>query len=75
MSTEAAIKIFDPCTAKLGVSGGRSSIHRDDIAAMLASVERVTANKQVSANKSQASADGLKYSDGLTMAQTGQIMQ
>ena len=34
-----------------------------------------TANKQASANKSQASADGQKYSDGLTMAQTGQIMQ
>lgn len=40
MSTEAAIKIFDPRTAKLGVSGGRSSIHWDDIAAMLATVER-----------------------------------
>ena len=34
-----------------------------------------TASKQASANKSQASADGQKYSDGLTMAQTGQIMQ
>ncbi|WP_312655072.1 portal protein [Kluyvera ascorbata] len=34
-----------------------------------------TANKQASANKSQATADGQKYSDGLTMAQTGQIMQ
>lgn len=34
-----------------------------------------TANKQASANKYQASADGQKYSDGLTMAQTGQIMQ
>ena len=34
-----------------------------------------TASKQASANKSQASADGHKYSDGLTMAQTGQIMQ
>ncbi|HGY5183684.1 portal protein [Citrobacter braakii] len=34
-----------------------------------------TANKQASAHKSQASADGQKYSDGLTMAQTGQIMQ
>lgn len=34
-----------------------------------------TANKQASASKSQASADGQKYSDGLTMAQTGQIMQ
>ena len=32
-----------------------------------------TASKQASANKSQASADGQKYSDGLTMAQTGQI--
>lgn len=42
MSTEAAIKIFDPRTAKLGVSGGRSSIHWDDIAAMLATVERTT---------------------------------
>ncbi|HED3065075.1 TPA: hypothetical protein R4057_002028 [Kluyvera ascorbata] len=40
MSTEAAIKIFDPRTAKLGVSGGRSSVHWDDIAAMLATVER-----------------------------------
>ena len=40
MSTEAAIKIFDPRTAKLGVSGGRSSINWDDIAAMLATVER-----------------------------------
>ena len=40
MSTEAAIKIFDPRTAKLGVSGGRSSIHWDDIAAMLATLER-----------------------------------
>ncbi|QMG41183.1 phage portal protein [Citrobacter freundii] len=34
-----------------------------------------TANKQASASKSQASANGQKYSDGLTMAQTGQIMQ
>lgn len=34
-----------------------------------------TANKQANANKSQATADGQKYSDGLTMAQTGQIMQ
>lgn len=34
-----------------------------------------TASKQASANKSQASAHGQKYSDGLTMAQTGQIMQ
>lgn len=34
-----------------------------------------TASKQASANKSQASADGQKYADGLTMAQTGQIMQ
>lgn len=34
-----------------------------------------TANKQASASKSRASADGQKYSDGLTMAQTGQIMQ
>lgn len=34
-----------------------------------------TASKQASANKSQASAEGQKYSDGLTMAQTGQIMQ
>ncbi|WP_213132681.1 portal protein [Citrobacter sp. FP75] len=34
-----------------------------------------TESKQASANKSQASADGQRYSDGLTMAQTGQIMQ
>lgn len=34
-----------------------------------------TASKQASANKSQASADGQKYADGLTMAQTGQIIQ
>lgn len=34
-----------------------------------------TANKQASASKSQASANGQKYSDGLTIAQTGQIMQ
>lgn len=40
MSTEAAIKIFDPRTVKLGVRGGRSTIHWDDIAAMLATVER-----------------------------------
>ncbi len=40
MSTEAAIKIFDPRTAKLTPRGGRSSIHWDDIAAMLAMVER-----------------------------------
>lgn len=31
--------------------------------------------EQASANKSQASADGQKYSDCLTMTQTGQIMQ
>ncbi|EBG5293745.1 hypothetical protein FI178_02010 [Salmonella enterica subsp. enterica] len=40
MSTEAAIKIFDPRTVKLGVSGGRASIHWDDIAAMLSTLER-----------------------------------
>jgi hypothetical protein len=34
-----------------------------------------TANKQASASKSSASANSQKYSDGLTMAQTGQIMQ
>lgn len=34
-----------------------------------------TVNKQASANKSQATADGQKYSDGLNMAQTGQIMR
>ncbi|MFB5948389.1 portal protein [Klebsiella pasteurii] len=34
-----------------------------------------TANKQASASKSNASANSQKYSDGLTMAQTGQIMQ
>lgn len=40
MSTEAAIKIFDPRTAKLEPCGGKSSIHWDDIAAMLATLER-----------------------------------
>ena len=40
MSTEAAIKIFDPRTAKLEPRGGKSSIHWDDIAAMLATLER-----------------------------------
>ncbi|WP_410739140.1 portal protein [Citrobacter freundii] len=34
-----------------------------------------TASKQASASKSSASANSQKYSDGLTMAQTGQIMQ
>lgn len=42
MSTEAAIKIFDPRTAKLEPRGGKSSIHWDDIAAMLATLERET---------------------------------
>lgn len=40
MSTEAAIKIFDPRTAKLELRGGKSSIRWDDIAAMLATLER-----------------------------------
>lgn len=40
MSTEAAIKIFDPRTAKLEPRGGNSSIRWDDIAAMLSTLER-----------------------------------
>lgn len=40
MSTETVIKIFDPRTAKLEPRGGKSSIHWDDIAAMLATLER-----------------------------------
>ncbi len=34
-----------------------------------------TANKNASANKSNTSANSQKYEDGLTMAQTGQILQ
>lgn len=34
-----------------------------------------TANKNASANKSNSSANSQKYEDGLTMAQTGQILQ
>lgn len=40
VSTEAAIKIFDPRTVKLEPRGGKSSIRWDDIAAMLATLER-----------------------------------
>jgi len=40
MSIEAAIKIFDPRTATLGPRGGRATLHWDDIAAMLAAIER-----------------------------------
>lgn len=40
MSIEAAIKIFDPRTVKLDGGRGRTGIRWDDIAAMLATVER-----------------------------------
>ncbi len=40
MSTETAIKIFDLRPVKLGAPSGRASIHWDDIATMLAVVER-----------------------------------
>ncbi len=49
MSTETAIKIFDPRTAKLEPRGGKSSIHWDDIAAM-----------QMMINESNAKRDGGK---------------
>lgn len=40
MSIEAAIKIFDPRTATLGPRGGRATLHWNDIAAMLGTIER-----------------------------------
>lgn len=40
MSIEAAIKIFDPRTVKLDGGRGRASLHWDDIASMLGTVER-----------------------------------
>ncbi len=40
MSIEAAIKIFDPRTATLGPRGGCATLHWDNIAAMLGTIER-----------------------------------